>query len=561
MSMRTRILLAIVVAATVPLIVFAVGARNEVATRLGAQYEARVSNAVTVIRDDLARTAADIDNRLAALAASIGDDAATRAALMQQDGGRALHDYASRVMPSAGMDYLLLADAEGTVLSSGHFRSDYGRSAAGIVTAAGWPGPLIISAHRPAGAFLSLGRVRPFTIAGRTFLLAGGLEVDSSFVRRLARDDTGTLVVALAYPGGDLASSSTAPDEDAYVERLSTPFVDDATAPSLRGAPDTEQPVATWAIHHSAAPLAAIRRGTDAWLLAAIAAAVVLAAIIARLLAARVNRPLEELAARARRVDLDRLDTSFATRRYDEIGSLARVLDAMVQRLRTSAAELRSAERRATVGDIARQVNHDIRNGLLPIRHVIRHLDEVAHASPADLPQVFAERAPTLHSGVGYLENLASSYARLTPAADRAHVDVNAVIRAAVDAAPGVTLRLDPGSPVVAGDAVSLRRVVENLVVNALDSLRDGDGGVTVATARENSSDRMVVITVADTGSGIAASELDRIFDDFHTTKPHGTGLGLSIVRRLVNDMGGRIRVTSEPGRGTTFRIDLPEAG
>jgi len=266
-------------------------------------------------------------------------------------------------------------------------------------------------------------------------------------------------------------------------------------------------------------------------------------------------------ARRARRGELDRPDTSSATRRYDEIGSLARVLDAMVQRLRTSAAELRSAERRATVGDIARQVNHDIRNGLLPIRHVIRHLDEVAHASPADLPQVFAERAPTLHSGVGYLENLASSYARLSPVADRAHVDVNAVIRAAVEAAPGVTLRLDPGSPVVAGDAVSLRRVVENLVVNALDSLRDGDGSVTVATARENSSDRMVVITVADTGSGIAASELDRIFDDFHTTKPHGTGLGLSIVRRLVTDMGGRIRVTSEPGRGTTFRIDLPEAG
>jgi len=561
MSVRTRTLLAIVVAALVPLLVFAVGARNEVASRLGAQYQTRVSNAVAVIRDDLARTASDIDGRLASLAVSIGDDGTTRAALMQHNGERALHDYASRIMAAAGMDYLLLTDADGTVLSSGHFRNDYGRSAAGVAAAAESPGPLIIGARRPAGAFLVLGRVRPFTIAGRTFLLAGGVEVDSSFVQRLARDDTGTLVVTLSHPGGELASSTGAPDASAFIERLSTSFVDDASEPSLRAIPDTAQLVATWTIRHSAAPLAAIRRGTDTWLLAAIAAAVVLAFIIARVLAARVNRPLEELAARARRVDLDRLDTSFATRRYDEVGSLARVLDAMVERLRTSAADLRNAERRATVGDIARQVNHDIRNGLLPIRNVIRHLDEVAHESPADLPEVFAERASTLHAGVGYLENLASSYARLSPAADRTHVDVNAVIRAAVDGSPNVRLQLDAGSPVVAGDAVSLRRVVENLVVNALESLPHGNGSVTVGTARETSGDRSVVITVADTGGGIAAGELDRIFDDFHTTKPHGTGLGLSIVRRLVTDMGGRIRVTSESGRGTIFRIDLPEAG
>jgi signal transduction histidine kinase len=67
-----------------------------------------------------------------------------------------------------------------------------------------------------------------------------------------------------------------------------------------------------------------------------------------------------------------------------------------------------------------------------------------------------------------------------------------------------------------------------------------------------------VVITVADTGVGIPADTVERIFDDFYTTKDRGTGLGLSIVRRLVTDMGGRIRVQSEPGRGTTFTIDLP---
>ena len=70
----------------------------------------------------------------------------------------------------------------------------------------------------------------------------------------------------------------------------------------------------------------------------------------------------------------------------------------------------------------------------------------------------------------------------------------------------------------------------------------------------------VVTLTVADTGAGIDAEALDRIFDDFYTTKERGTGLGLSIVRRLVADMGGRIGVESERNRGTTFRITLPEA-
>ncbi len=578
MSTRARIFVACIVAAAVPLLVFAFGARREVAQRTGSQYETRVRNAVEVVREDLARTAADVDARLAALATAIADDPALRAALMQGGGAGVLRDHAARAMPAAGLDYLLLTDAEGRVLSSGHFRNDYGRTAAALPAARPWTGPILVAARRPAGQFLALARIHHFTIADRTFMLAGGVEVDSALVRRLARDDAGTLVVTLAHPLGAISSAresdggagvrpegsppnAMAPrGSGAFVERISTPFIDDAAASSGAGG-DTARALATWTIRHSAAPLLALQRGMDAWLLAAIAAAVVLALVLAGVLAARANRPLEELAARARRIDLERLDTSFATRRHDEVGSLSRVLDAMLQRLRTSAAALRSAERRATVGDIARQVNHDVRNGLLPLRNVIRHLDEVAQDTPAQLPQVFAERADTLRSGIGYLENLATHYARLSQPAARMPVAVNDVIRAAVDTAQHVTLRLSPDPLVVSADPVALRRIVENLVVNALDSIENGGGDVSVRTSVEPAADgRVVVIAVADTGSGIAPDALDRIFDDFYTTRAHGTGLGLSIVRRLVTDLGGRIRVTSEPGQGTTFCIELPEA-
>ncbi|MGH7444168.1 MAG: ATP-binding protein, partial [Longimicrobiales bacterium] len=363
------------------------------------------------------------------------------------------------------------------------------------------------------------------------------------------------------YPGGALQSGGAVAEDGGTRETIDLPFIDDASAATPAQA--------AWTIRHSLAPLHAIRRGMDRWLLAAVVAAIVLAAVIARLSAARVNRPLEELASRSRRIDLERLDVSFATQRYDEIGSLSRVLDGMVRRLRASAAELRRAERRATVGDMARQVNHDIRNGLLPIRNVIRHLGEVARDAPAELAAVFTERADTLHGGIGYLENLATNYARLSPGGERQSCDVNAAIREAVSAdhasapAGGTPVRLElmDAPLVVMADPVALRRIIENLVVNATDSLENGSGSVVVGTrSEEHEGGRRVVISVADTGSGIDADALERVFDDFYTTKRHGSGLGLSIVRRLVTDMGGRIRVDSRVGGGTTFRIELPEA-
>jgi nitrogen fixation/metabolism regulation signal transduction histidine kinase len=163
--------------------------------------------------------------------------------------------------------------------------------------------------------------------------------------------------------------------------------------------------------------------------------------VIAQFVAARVNRPLEELALRSTRVDLERIDAGFETRRQDEIGTLSRMLDLMVHRLRTSANALRAAERRATVGDLARQVNHDVRNGLLPIRNVIRHLTEVSRDSPAELGPVFAERESTLNSGIAYLENLATNYARLAPRAERSTCDVNAIVRAVLDYAAADSAR------------------------------------------------------------------------------------------------------------------------
>jgi signal transduction histidine kinase len=121
-------------------------------------------------------------------------------------------------------------------------------------------------------------------------------------------------------------------------------------------------------------------------------------------------------------------------------------------------------------------------------------------------------------------------------------------------------LQLAESLPTVLADAVVLRRIVENLVDNAVDALESRPGRVTIATTLVEGGQEVtrVSLTVTDTGRGLSEEQQARIFDDFYTTKPEGTGLGLSIVRRLVMDLMGTVQVRSEEGRGSRFIIELP---
>jgi signal transduction histidine kinase len=222
---------------------------------------------------------------------------------------------------------------------------------------------------------------------------------------------------------------------------------------------------------------------------------------------------------------------------------------------------LREAERAAVTGDLARQVNHDIKNGLAPIRNVLRHLAQTAEREPGALAGVFAERLGTLESSVEYLDALARNYARLSPALSRGPTDPRPIL---LDVARGVTavavtVNVPDALPPVRADAVVLQRILDNLVSNAVDALEGRPGTVTIgAEAAGDGAERRVRITVVDTGRGMTREELKLAFDDFHTTKPSGTGLGLSVVRRLLTDVGGSMKVDTAPGQGTTFTIEIP---
>jgi two-component system sensor histidine kinase AtoS len=227
---------------------------------------------------------------------------------------------------------------------------------------------------------------------------------------------------------------------------------------------------------------------------------------------------------------------------------------------------VRDAERRATVGALARQITHDIKNGLIPLRNVMRHLAQVARDEPGALPAIFAERQQTMTTSIAYLETLATSYQRLSLPLQRRDCDLNAlvadVIRAAQDHEHVQFTTTLADVPPVVGDSIAFRRILENLTANAVDSLQSKPGRVTVSTqvVNRDGDSPSVRVTLTDTGRGMSPDEARRIFDDFYTTKTDGTGLGLSIVRRLVTDLHGTIGVESTPDRGTSVVLDFPAA-
>jgi signal transduction histidine kinase len=558
MSFRTRLFLGILIAVLLPLGALAYGVRREMERRLTAEYEGRVGSMAEVIAADLARESGTVAARLRALSADLGRNNRFRLAALQGDPSsrRFLLDYAGDAMGVSGLSMLQIQDSAGRILSSGHFRNEFDQLQPELprLLSTDRDSMTLVRTRTPENPLVALARVDSFQIGGRQFSVVGGIEAESRLLDRLTRGRD--LEVSLAYPG---VHQPTAAGARAVVREIQLPYLD-----LLRGsgvAPDT----ARFLVTQSLGTLEALQRSVDRWFLLALALTVAAALALAGWLSSRISRPLRELAQKTSAIDLDRLDQSFDSERNDEIGALSRLLGAMTERLRNSSARLREVERRAAVGDLARQVNHDIKNGLAPIRNVLRHFSQIARQDPALLPTVFEERKGTLDSSVEYLETLARNYARLSPTIERTPCDVNTlveeVLRNTVAEGTALHTSLSRRLPRALGDTLMLRRILENLVGNAVDSLGGRSGGAVTVTTEPAGGDGEpsgVRIVVADTGSGMTRKELDHAFDDFYTTKPDGTGLGLSIVRRLILDLNGTLRVETEPGAGTRFVIELP---
>jgi signal transduction histidine kinase len=115
---------------------------------------------------------------------------------------------------------------------------------------------------------------------------------------------------------------------------------------------------------------------------------------------------------------------------------------------------------------------------------------------------------------------------------------------------------VDADTPRIVADRVQLQQVFMNLMLNAIEAMKDTGGELTI-TARPN-SERQVIVSISDTGVGLPQESTEQIFDAFHTTKPEGTGMGLAITRSIVESYGGRVWATANDGAGATFHFTLP---
>jgi signal transduction histidine kinase len=115
-------------------------------------------------------------------------------------------------------------------------------------------------------------------------------------------------------------------------------------------------------------------------------------------------------------------------------------------------------------------------------------------------------------------------------------------------------------TPPLRGDARQIGIVLSNLVRNAADAMSEGGRLSIVAESYDEGGTRWVRLTVADTGPGIPAEQIYRIFEPFFSTKVRGIGLGLAICRAIVDNHGGKLRVASEPGSGSRFSLSVPAA-
>jgi signal transduction histidine kinase len=110
--------------------------------------------------------------------------------------------------------------------------------------------------------------------------------------------------------------------------------------------------------------------------------------------------------------------------------------------------------------------------------------------------------------------------------------------------------------PKVSANRVQLQQVLLNLMLNAIEAMKDTGGELTIRSRADE--DGRLLVSVSDTGVGILAESAERIFDPFHTTKPQGTGMGLTITRSIVESYGGRVWASANEGAGATFSFTLP---
>jgi signal transduction histidine kinase len=505
-------------------------------------------------------------------------------------------ELAQATAESHQLDFLEFVDSRGVIISSAQSPAKFGYPETGfeVLSSASGQGPFLKQEEKQDFTALGLFAVRASSAGDHPVYVIGGRRLDRNFLASL--DPPAGMRTLLYQNRGDRfspdllldASTGAAADHANQSDKFATlvtaaqrykqPMTavlhwspdqaDDELfhAIPLFGAGKDRPLLAILLVGNSRRQYVELKRSIRNSSLLVGGAGIVLAILLSSWAAARVTRPMEQLAAAAQDVAGGNWDTRVDVPGDDEIAQLANSFNRMTAELLTQKERLVQAERVAAWRELARRLAHELKNPLFPLQLTVENLLRAREQSPEQFDEVFRESARTLLGEISNLKTIVGRFSEFSrmPQPHLQAVEVNELLRGVAQLfqaqlqAPGraaivCTLELEENMPLISADPELLHRAISNLVLNAMDAMPSGG----TLTLRSRSRDGRAIMEVADTGSGLTPEECARIFTPYYTSKQHGTGLGLAIVQSVISDHGGTISVQSKPGRGTTFVIEL----
>jgi two-component system, NtrC family, nitrogen regulation sensor histidine kinase NtrY len=575
-SFRTKVFLSITATVVVAVWIVAAVVSALVTQSFERRDTQRTASLVNQLQREFDRRGAEVARRVEAVADS---DAVQRLAVNlggQLDASQYVAE-AQTLAPEQSLDFLELVGPDAAIISSAEWPARFGYKEDWLVQPVDWKtqGVFLKKEDLADGPALGLITVRSVTAGDKTLYVVGGQRLDKEFLDSLPASDGMRFELYRNFeplPSPESFGSKLAAGLVEEVRRQPRELtrVGDAaaiTAIPLRGR--DKQLLAILLIENSRAELASLKRTIQGTAGIVGSAGVLLGLMLSFWTASRVTRPLRDLASSVREVAMGKWDTRARVSSSDEVGQLARDFNGMTEQLVEQRDRMIQAERVAAWRELARRLAHELKNPLFPLQITIENLQRSRDATPEQFDEVFRESTSTLLAELEHLKTIVgrfSDFAKM-PAPQLEPVDVNQLARQVMQLfeaqlqAPGgppieTKLQVASDAGEVPADPDQLRRALRNLVLNALDAMPQG-GTLTIRTARHENK---VAVEVSDTGEGLTPEECDRLFTPYYTTKQHGTGLGLAIVQSVVSDHKGTITVQSEPGKGTTFRIELGTA-
>ena len=278
----------------------------------------------------------------------------------------------------------------------------------------------------------------------------------------------------------------------------------------------------------------------------------------------RITHPLRLLQENIARISLSSKNEKITYRGKDEIGSLVQEYNQMVDEIMRSAELLARSERESAWREMAKQIAHEIKNPLTPMKLGIQHLQRIWSESGEQRPEIADKITRTLIEQIDNLSAIATEFSNFAkmPSANNVKLDLVERLKDAIslfdeyDKFPIHLNTSDYEHVYIYADKEHLNRVLINLIKNAMQSFSEGrEGEIDI---RLEIRGRDALISIADKGKGIPENIRDRLFQPNFTTKSGGMGMGLAIVKSIVEAAGGKIWYETELKKGTTFYVLLP---